>query len=217
MRNAVQLCLAANNILLMRKWNHNFLLLAIALAWKWHIASLLKIFIYKQTRSSNDKTIIIKRMIQDFTLDPSRPRSPSAPGGPTGPWHINIQETSRQKIIETPVWILSLLIILKFSNITQISHFRDPKTLTFKMRLGADPFLWKWVLNAWEWKMISISKAEHLPSFWNRGPGELGNGLLRRGGRGLSVLFEACVTRDGYLRGERAETCLKLVILRLQD
>ena len=105
MRNAVQLCLAANNILLMRKWNHNFLLLAIALAWKWQIASLLKIFIYKQTRWSNDKTIIIKRMIQDFTLDPSRPRSPSAPGGPTGPWHINIQETSRQKIIETPVWI----------------------------------------------------------------------------------------------------------------
>ena len=27
--------------------------------------------------------------------------------------------------------------------------------------------------------MISISKAEHLTSFWNRGPGELGNGLLR--------------------------------------
>ena len=26
--------------------------------------------------------------------------------------------------------------------------------------------------------MISLSKAEHLPSFWNRGPGELGNGLL---------------------------------------
>ena len=46
------------------------------------------------------------------------------------------------------------------------------------MRLGAQPFLWKWVLFAWEWKMISISKAEHLPSFWNRGPGELGNGLL---------------------------------------
>ena len=47
------------------------------------------------------------------------------------------------------------------------------------MRLGAQPFLWKWVLFAWEWKMISISKAEHLPSFWNRGPWELGNGLLR--------------------------------------
>ena len=24
-----------------------------------------------------------------------------------------------------------------------------------------------------------ISKADHLPSFWNRGPGKLGNGLLR--------------------------------------
>ena len=46
------------------------------------------------------------------------------------------------------------------------------------MRLGAQPFLWKWVLFAWAWKMISISKAEHLPSFWNRGPGELGNGPL---------------------------------------
>ena len=59
-----------------------------------------------------------------------------------------------------------------------IGHFRVPKTLTFKMRLGAQSFFWKWVLFAWEWKMISISKAEHLPSFWNRGPRELGNGLL---------------------------------------
>ena len=30
MRNIVQLCLAANNILLRRKWNYAFLLLAIA-------------------------------------------------------------------------------------------------------------------------------------------------------------------------------------------
>jgi len=70
----------------------------------------------------------------------------------------------------------------------QIGHFRVPKTLTFKMRLGAQPFLCKWVLFAWEWKMISISKAEHLPSFWNRGlcgywtnkkeKRELGNGLF---------------------------------------
>ena len=48
-------------------------------------------------------------------------------------------------------------------------YFRVPKTLTFKMRLGAQPFLWKWVSFAWEGKMISISKAEHLSSFWNRG------------------------------------------------
>ena len=30
-----------------------------------------------------------------------------------------------------------------------IGHFRVPKTLTFKMRLGEQPFLWKWVLFAW--------------------------------------------------------------------
>ena len=59
-----------------------------------------------------------------------------------------------------------------------IGHFRVPKTLTSKMRLGAQPFLWKRVLFAWESKMISISKAEHLPSYWNTGQGELRNGLL---------------------------------------
>ena len=41
MHNVVQLCLSANNILLMRKWNNTFLLLAIGLAWKWQMASLL--------------------------------------------------------------------------------------------------------------------------------------------------------------------------------
>ena len=57
-------------------------------------------------------------------------------------------------------------------------HFRVPKTLTFKARPSAQPFLWKWVLFAWEWKIVSISKAEHLTSFWYRGPGERGNGLF---------------------------------------
>ena len=41
MCNVVQLFLAANAILLMRKRNHAFLLLAIALAWKWQTTSLL--------------------------------------------------------------------------------------------------------------------------------------------------------------------------------
>ena len=59
MRNAVQLCLAANNILHMRKGNCAFLLLAIALAWKWQIASLPEdIHSKKQTQWLNDKTII---------------------------------------------------------------------------------------------------------------------------------------------------------------
>ena len=59
MRNAVQLCLAANNILHMRKGNRAFLLYAIALAWKWQIAPLPEdIHEKKQSRWSNDKTII---------------------------------------------------------------------------------------------------------------------------------------------------------------
>ena len=45
--------------------------------------------------------------------------------------------------------------------------------------LDAQPSLWKWVLFAWEWRIICISKAEHLTSFWYRGPGELGNGLVK--------------------------------------
>ena len=55
-----------------------------------------------------------------------------------------------------------------------IGHLRVTKTLTFKVRLSAQHFSWKWVLFAWERKIISISKAEHLTSFWYRGPGELG-------------------------------------------
>ena len=51
-------------------------------------------------------------------------------------------------------------------------HFRVPKTLTFKMRPSAQPFLWKWVLFAWEWKFILISKVERLTSFLFRGPGK---------------------------------------------
>ena len=47
------------------------------------------------------------------------------------------------------------------------------------MRPSAQPFLWKWVLFAWEWKIIFISTAERLTSFWYRGPGELGNGLFK--------------------------------------
>ena len=50
----------------------------------------------------------------------------------------------------------------------------------FQNEARCTPFLWKWVLFTWEWKIISISKAEHLSSFWSRGPGELGNGLLER-------------------------------------
>ena len=62
---------------------------------------------------------------------------------------------------------LNAVLVLR-TRIEKCSASEFQKTLTFKMMLhmlGAEPFLWKWVLFAWEWKMISISKAEHLPSF----------------------------------------------------
>ena len=58
MFNVVQLCLAANNILLVRKWNHAFLLFAIAVSWKWQIAW--QVIIKKQTQWSNDKTVNVE-------------------------------------------------------------------------------------------------------------------------------------------------------------
>ena len=46
-----------------------------------------------------------------------------------------------------------------------IGHFRVPKTLTFKMRLGAQPFLWKWVLYAWKWKWFPDQRLSTYPRF----------------------------------------------------
>ena len=79
------------------------------------------------------------------------------------------------------IWnLFRLLQAVRDSRVREIGHFWVPKTLTFKMRPSAQPFLWKRVLLAWDWKIISISKAEHLTWFRYRGPGELGNGLLRK-------------------------------------
>ena len=62
-------------------------------------------------------------------------------------------------------WVVSRQLMVLNSGywpVWSIGHFRVPKTLTFKMRPRAQPFLWKWVLFAWQWKIISISKAEHV-------------------------------------------------------
>ena len=58
MRNVVQLCLAANNILLMRKWNQAFSFLRSLLRENGRSLRFPKIFIKNQTRWSKDKTII---------------------------------------------------------------------------------------------------------------------------------------------------------------
>ena len=71
------------------------------------------------------------------------------------------------------IWnIFRLLQAVRDSRVREICHFWVPKTLTFKRRPSAQPFLWKWVLLAW--KIVSIPKAKHLTSFWYRGPGVLG-------------------------------------------
>ena len=58
-----------------------------------------------------------------------------------------------------------------------IGHFRVPKTLSLKTRLSANPFLWKWVLFPWKLKLVFTSMVFYLATIWNRGTGELGNGL----------------------------------------
>ena len=62
-------------------------------------------------------------------------------------------------------------------------HFRVQKTGTFKW---GQPFLWKWVLFAWEWKIIYLSKAEHLTSFWYRGRRE-NSEMAYSQGRGVQM------------------------------
>ena len=43
----------------------------------------------------------------------------------------------------------------------QLDHFRVKKNAHFQIRHSAQPFLWKWAIFAWEWKIISISKAQY--------------------------------------------------------
>ena len=65
-----------------------------------------------------------------------------------------------------------------------IGHFRISLNLCLKARLGAQPFIWKWI------KLLFIFKIKnetpfhmvvHQASLWWRGMGELGNGLLKVG------------------------------------
>ena len=56
-----QLCLAAKNILLMHKWNHAFLLLVIALAWKWQ--SFIKKTKLVNKREDNYWTLLLQFMV----------------------------------------------------------------------------------------------------------------------------------------------------------
>ena len=63
MRNAVQLCLAANNVLHMFKGNRAFLLLAITFAWTWQIASLPEDINLKKKNKFGDR--MIKQLLDE--------------------------------------------------------------------------------------------------------------------------------------------------------
>ena len=90
--------------------------------------------------------------------------SNDSPGGQTSwspRWSVKEKKRKRKKYCQ----------LSSLADSGWIGHFWVPKTLPFKMRPSAQPFLWRWVLFAWEWKTISIWKAEHLTSFLYRGPG----------------------------------------------
>ena len=63
----------------------------------------------------------------------------------------------------------------RISQIILMGHFWVVLCLFFNSRPGAQPFLWKWVLFACEWKLIFPWKAEHQDSIWKRGTWQLGN------------------------------------------
>ena len=95
------------------------------------------------------------------------------------------REQWRQRNVQNSVTHVQIFTFLKFllpspSSLLKLPNNkppdRVPKILTFKMRQSSQLFLWKWVLLAWECKIISISKAAHLTSFWYRGLREHGHG-----------------------------------------
>ena len=91
-RNVVQLFLAANTILLMRKWNHAFSFLQLLLRENGRSLRFSKIFLKKQTQRSNDKTIIELgyRKISWFVSVSEINYSPSASGNNWSAHHWQI-------------------------------------------------------------------------------------------------------------------------------
>ena len=100
-----------------------------------------------------------------------------------------------------------------------IGHFRVPKTPHFQNEVKCTTYLRKRVLCAWEWKITSISEAEHLTSCWYRGSGELRSGLLT-----FVVVFQVkqrvvtLLNQHGgsmkdiraVMRGQSCETCASI-------
>ena len=118
----LSLCLAANNILLTRKRKNAFLLLVIVLSWKWQP----RIFIKKQIRWSNDKTIIelgyrkiswfvtVLQMSYLLATDKSRYFAQPCPRKRFLAWRV-IGGCSN------PVWLLNFFFMLRISYFVPIN------------------------------------------------------------------------------------------------
>ena len=75
MRNVVQLCLAANNILLMQKWNLAFSFFAITLAWKCRLLRFPKIFVKNELGNQMIKQFLNSVIVKYYDLSASKPKA----------------------------------------------------------------------------------------------------------------------------------------------
>ena len=115
----------------------------------------------------------------------------------TGEWitlkqHVNSRSCTLKPAIQsddTQMTLVSGCPFWQLSICDSIGHFRVLKTLTFKMRLGAHSFLWKWVLLAWDRSPYGLlhenenwfpyQRLSTYLLFETEAEGELGNGLMR--------------------------------------
>ena len=81
----------------------------------------------------------------------------------TEPWE---SASHRCKYIQTPLirTLEGTMDSVPISGCSLLTGLNGPLPSSKNPHFQNEAFLWKWV-------MISLSKAEHLPSFWNRGPG----------------------------------------------
>ena len=85
-----------------------------------------------------------------------------------------LQETKKnsvlwRKVVSSKFIPFRLTIRQSSLTLTFMGHIRVPKTLTFNAKVSEKPFLWKWVLFAWEQNnFFRINSFAFSASLWNR-------------------------------------------------
>ena len=88
-----------------------------------------------------------------------------------------LQETKKysvlwRKVVSSKFIPFRLTIRQSSLTLTFMGHIRVPKTLTFNAKVSEKPFLWKWILFAWEQNnFFRINGFAFSASLWNRFPG----------------------------------------------